>query len=89
MMSAISTHKPLSPSPAARSFQIGFYRHYKGGLYQALGVVNHSETLEEMVYYQRLDDGSLWVRPLTMFLEQVAVDGVTKPRFDYLGVSLK
>jgi hypothetical protein len=27
----------------------------------------------------------LWVRPRSMFIEQVEVDGVTKPRFDFIG----
>ena len=32
----------------------------------------HSETKEKMVVYRRLyGDGSLWVRPLEMFLEKV------------------
>ena len=30
-------------------------------------------------------DRGLWVRPLAMFLETVAVDGETRPRFEYLG----
>lgn len=76
-------------SPQAKNFQTGVYRHYKGPLYRALGVVNHSETLEEMVYYQKLDDGSYWVRPLNMFTGEVEIDGVTKPRFEYLGVKSK
>ena len=71
-------------SDQAKKFKLGTYRHYKGGLYQVLGVANHSETLEEMVYYKHLDDGSFWVRPLKMFLEEVEVDGVKKPRFEYL-----
>jgi len=88
-MSVTSTHKPISLSPAAQSFKAGFYRHYKGPLYRALGIANHSETLEELVYYQKLDDGSFWVRPLAMFLEEVEIDGNKRPRFEYLGVLLK
>lgn len=34
--------------------RLGVYQHYKGALYQVLGVSRHSETLEEMVVYQSL-----------------------------------
>jgi hypothetical protein len=76
-------------SNQAKDFKLGLYCHYKGPLYEALGIVNHSETLEEMVSYKKLEDGSYWVRPLKMFLEEVEVDGIKKPRFEYLGVSSK
>lgn len=66
----------------------GKYRHYKGKEYEVLGSAIHSETLEEMVIYKPLYNasdfpaGTLWVRPLKMFLEQVPIDGVYKPRFE-------
>ncbi|MCQ2240904.1 DUF1653 domain-containing protein [Treponema sp.] len=48
------------------------YRHFKGDCYIVLDVAFHSETKEKMVVYRRLyGDGSLWVRPLEMFLEEV------------------
>ena len=60
----------------------GRYRHYKGQDYEVLGVARHSETEEEMVVYRCLyGDFSLWVRPLAMFCEMVAVDGCLRPRF--------
>lgn len=60
----------------------GHWRHHKGGHYEVLGVVRHSETLEPLVLYRPLDeDVGLWVRPYAMFLEDVVVDGVTRPRF--------
>lgn len=65
----------------------GFYRHYKGKMYRVRGVVRHSETLEELVYYEALYEnelGSLWVRPKDMFLSDVVLDGVSRPRFEYL-----
>ena len=52
----------------------GFYRHYKNKPYKVLGVVRHSETLEEMVYYEALypnDLGRMWVRPKDMFLSKL------------------
>ena len=64
----------------------GRYRHFKGNEYQVLGVARHSETEEEMVVYRALyGEGGLWVRPAAMWLETVPRDGVTKPRFTYIG----
>lgn len=71
---------PLSDE--AQNLKPGTYRHYKGGVYEVLGVSRHSETLEELVVYRAQRDGSLWVRPLAMFLETVEVDGRTVPRFE-------
>lgn len=70
--------------------QKGFYEHFKGKRYEVLDVVRHSETQEELVLYKALyagqyPEGSLWVRPLCMFVEQVQRDGKTLPRFRYLG----
>ena len=48
------------------------YRHFKGDYYLVEDVARDSETQEEMVVYRKLyDDGSLWVRPKTMFLSKV------------------
>ena len=64
---------PLPPGP---------YRHYKGGLYDVLGVARHSETDEALVVYRpRYGDRGLWVRPLAMFLETVDGPGGPVPRF--------
>ena len=60
----------------------GRYRHFKGNEYEVIGVVRHSETLEEMVVYRALyDNGGLWVRPAAMWTEQVERDGYCGPRF--------
>lgn len=60
----------------------GVYRHYKGGEYEVLGAVRHSETLEPLVLYRALyGEGGLWVRPHAMFYSDVVVDGVARPRF--------
>ena len=66
--------------------KLGKYKHYKGNLYEVLGVARHSETQEELVVYRALyNDFDLWVRPLAMFLESVEINGVIMPRFEYLG----
>ena len=60
----------------------GRYRHFKGGAYSVMGVARHSETGESLVVYTPLyGEGGLWVRPLSMFTEQVTRDGVDQPRF--------
>lgn len=71
--------------PALVETPPGRYRHYKGMLYQVLGTVRHSETLEPMTLYRALyGEHGLWVRPATMFGEQVEIDGVRQPRFALL-----
>jgi hypothetical protein len=60
----------------------GRYRHYKGNLYEVVGVARHSETEEELVVYRALyGDGGLWVRPKGMFAEIVTVAGREMARF--------
>ncbi len=64
----------------------GKYRHYKGNKYELLYIANHSETLEKMVVYKALyGSGDVWVRPLSMWEEDVMVDGKKEPRFMYIG----
>ena len=57
----------------ARELKIhGIYRHFKGNCYLVEELARDSETDEELVVYRKLyGDGSLWVRPLTMFLSEV------------------
>ncbi|MCG2685898.1 DUF1653 domain-containing protein [Candidatus Parcubacteria bacterium] len=72
----------LQLSEKAKSLQSGIYEHYKGKRYEVLGVALHSESLEELVVYRALyGEGLTWVRPLKMFLEEIEIDGVKKPRF--------
>ena len=64
----------------------GRYRHFKGNVYEVLGVGKHSETLEEYVIYRALyGEGGLWVRPAAMWNETVERDGKTYKRFTYIG----
>ena len=64
----------------------GRYRHYKGGEYEVVAIVRHSETLEPLVLYRALyGEGGLWVRPYAMFCEEVVVDGRSVRRFAPIG----
>lgn len=59
------------------------YKHFKGMEYLVLHIAKHSETLEDMVVYQALyGEYGIWVRPLSMFLEQVERDGKIINRFN-------
>ena len=60
----------------------GRYRHFKGNEYEVIGVAKHSETMEELVVYRTLyGECGLWVRPASMWNEQVERDGKTFQRF--------
>ena len=64
------TLPPLITTP------LGQYRHYKGGLYEVVGTVRHSETLEPMTLYRALyGERGLWVRPAAMFNSDVDGEG--------------
>lgn len=66
--------------------KLGRYRHFKGNEYEVLFLAKHSETGEDMVVYRALyGSGDVWVRPASMWNENVTRDGVTCPRFTYLG----
>ena len=60
---------------AVQAIQPGRYRHFKGNEYEVIGVARHSETEEPMVVYHALyGDGGLWVRPASMWNEQITRD---------------
>ena len=62
-------------------------RHFKGGEYEVVGLGRHSETDETLVVYRPLGtsplaaDQQFWVRPITMFTDEVSRDGYHGPRF--------
>ncbi len=83
------------------SFSMGLYRHYKGGVYRAIGLAQHHESRTWQVIYVSMSLGSINVRPLVSSpgsLDQDAwmdrvevVDDAGKrsvPRFEWLGHSL-
>ncbi|MBU2976643.1 DUF1653 domain-containing protein [Alteromonas sp. C1M14] len=71
-----------------QSVKVGLYQHYKGSYYTVVGVAKHSEDETELVVYRpEYGDRSLWVRPLSMFVETVQKEGKPVPRFAYIGES--
>lgn len=58
----------------------GLYRHYQGNLYRVLYTARHTETEEMMVVYQALyGEMKIWVRPASMWFNQVGVDDAGQP----------
>ncbi len=71
-----------APTPSVPYPKPGRYRHYKGPEYIVIGCARHSETEEWLVVYRPdYGDRGLWVRPLSMFMEMVEVNGKSVPRF--------
>lgn len=74
-----------------QELKLGKYRHFKGKMYEVLGIARDSETLEELVVYKALYDSvefgknALWVRPKAMFLETVEKAGKRVARFEFVG----
>lgn len=68
----------------------GKYRHYKGKLYQVIGVALQEDSHEEVVVYRALYDSkefgpsALWTRPKEEFLGKVKVNGKEVPRFEFV-----
>jgi hypothetical protein len=61
-----------NPKPTER------WQHYKGTVYEIIDIGKHTETLQEMVIYRKVDETGevygiypIWIRPMDMFLEYV------------------
>ncbi len=76
--------KPLS-AQAKLLAEGAIYEHYKGKRYRILCVGRNSETLEESVVYQaQYGDKDVWIRPISMFLESITLDGQVQSRFKHI-----
>jgi hypothetical protein len=68
--------------------KIGIYKHYRtGNHYRVIGVGKHSETLEDLVFYEALYDNPVskfWARPVGMFNGEVETPEGRKPRFTFI-----
>lgn len=63
-----------------------YFEHYSGKEYKVVGIFRHSEDLSLYVAYEGLYEdksgyGVHWIRTLTMFLEEVEINGIKQPRF--------
>jgi len=61
-------------------------RHFKGDLYLVLNICTHTETGKEHVVYKSLyESGKVWVRPLSIFQEEVPKEkeNPTKQKFRF------
>ena len=63
----------------------GIYRHYKGNMYKVIAIGKHSETLEQLVVYQALyGNNEIWCRPISMWNDDINVDGKIQKRFQII-----
>lgn len=62
--------QPAAPAKPREVHEGERYRHFKGGLYTVIAIATHTETMEEMVVYKSDENGSVWVRPKSMFLDK-------------------
>lgn len=64
------------------------YRHFKGHTVKVIAIGTNTETMEEMVVYEHLNQNKIWVRPYDMFVDSSDIsnrkDNVTgqKTRFE-------
>lgn len=54
------------------------YRHYKGNIYKIINFAKHSETVENMIVYQSVENGDIWVRPYDMWNDIVDEKGTLR-----------
>ena len=53
---------------------MNIYRHFRGGYYIVQSVATVESTGEQVVIYQSLQDGRVWTRPVSSFIEAVPAD---------------
>jgi len=71
-----------------KMLELGYYRHFKGNVYEVIANALHSETEEELVVYKALGEEQVWVRLQSMWNEVVERDGKTMSRFEKMEDSL-
>jgi DNA polymerase-3 subunit epsilon len=75
-----AAQKPsVKPKQSKAGTQV-LYRHYKGGIYEFVCEATQEADLQPAIVY-RAPDGSLWIRPKSVFFEMIDVGGKTIQRF--------
>ena len=49
----------------------GIYKHFKGHVYEVIGIAKDSDTLNEKIVYKNVETGELWLRDEDEFLSKV------------------
>lgn len=52
-----------------------YWTHYKGGVYKIVAVAVEEDTLEPVIVYESLKHGTVWVRTVKNWNEEVPVMG--------------
>lgn len=51
-----------------RIIEVGkIYKHFKGHIVKVISIAEHTETGENLVIYEHLEDKKIWARPYNMF----------------------
>lgn len=46
------------------------YKHFKGHIVKVIAIGTNTETMEDMVVYEHIGDGRIWIRPYEMFASE-------------------
>lgn len=65
------------------------YRHFKGGVYQVICIAKDSETLEDMVVYENVENHKIWVRSYENFTSKVDLHKYPNEKQEYRFMKVK
>lgn len=54
------------------------YKHYKGNIYKIIALGKNSENLEDMIVYESVSDGKIWIRPQSMWNDTIDQQGTLR-----------
>ena len=58
------------------------YKHFKGNVYKIIAIAKHTETEEELIIYQQVDQPQkVWARPISMFIDIIEKNNNKFSRF--------